>query len=119
MDSNWAYVVTGSGTSSNVFLGTAWCAPYIAQTPSAFTSIPILVPIRTLVNRPTLYARSFALELRHSRAIRLDNNLPEDVLTYGSETWKLYPLLRRDGNTPNPVGTFQHTGTYGYAIRTS
>ena len=120
LDNVWSYAQNQNSTANTAFLALNWCGPLFINTPSSYTNTPLLVPIRILVNRPTANSRTFALSLQNCRVVRLDNNQPEDVLTFGSETWKVYPFFRRDGNqTVLNNAWYTNSGTFGFAIRTS
>lgn len=86
--------------------------------PSNFTTTPLLVPIRLTAPHPEGGINMTIVgSLKHSRLVRIDNHLPEDVLVYGAENWKVYPMLRRDATTPRPFANVPHSGTLGVAIR--
>ena len=46
------------------------------------------------------------------RYIRIDNYNPKDVLTLGTDQWKVFPVIRKNG----PTGEV-NSGLYGYAYR--
>lgn len=46
------------------------------------------------------------------RWVMLDNHDPGDVLTIGTEDWKLFPVIRKNGSLGQP-----NSGLYGYAYR--
>jgi hypothetical protein len=48
----------------------------------------------------------------HLRWVRLDYLSPGDVLTIGSDQWKVFPVIRKDGGTGQV-----NSGKYGYAYK--
>lgn len=58
---------------------------------------------------------SLVADLKHARYVRMDNIEPLEVISEGSDHWKVYPVYRKDASARN--GGLLHSGTYGYAIR--
>ncbi|AOH36882.1 hypothetical protein BGP89_11385 [Luteimonas sp. JM171] len=63
-----------------------------------------------------------ALQLHHLRHCRIDNYNIGDVVEFGPDRWKVYPIGRKDlaNRTPGSSGGGErllHTGTYGFAVR--
>lgn len=87
--------------------------------PSAFNEAEILLPIMPLVRRPdTLWTITAAL--KHARHCRIDNQEPGDIITYGGDQWKLYPLYAKNVAQRNGASWTtgaDHSGTLGVAIR--
>ena len=84
------------------------------------TGQTVLVPIQPTIDRGSS-KRSIVLDLVYARYVRLDTLNVGDVITLGSDRWKVYPVYKRDGSVRNgPSGftgvTSRHSGTYGYAI---
>lgn len=77
--------------------------------------LPIYIPMRRVDNVDTIVG-----VLRHARMMRLDNVSVGDVITYGSDQWKCYPLYSKNGVERNGVawttGAY-HSGTVGVALR--
>lgn len=85
--------------------------------PSAFNSDTVLVPLRAYKERPS-FKCSLVADLEHARHVRIDNLSPGDIITIGSERWKVFPWYKksftdRSGSTI----AINHTGTLGWAIR--
>lgn len=114
----------GSGASL-ARLSNAGAASLVAallnSTPSGFNSGSILLPIKATLDMGS-NGRAVVASLAHARFCRIDNNLPGDVISYGSEQWKLYPWLRKSTASRNGSSNIfsappNHSGTLGYAIR--
>lgn len=79
---------------------------------SAYTSRAVMAsPIWTL-SRPNSVV-SLAGIAPALRVISLDWIAPGDNLTLGSDVWKVFPVIRRNGATTEP-----NSGLYGYAFKT-
>lgn len=75
-----------------------------------------LVPIQPHIDRGST-KRSIVLDLLYARFVRLDTLNPGDVITFGADKWKVYPVYKRDATARTPATNATHSGTYGYAIR--
>lgn len=116
----WADQPTGGGPTALYKLQAVACAdPHIARSPSAWNSEAILLPIQAYQTR-TSAKMSLVVDLANARYVRMDNYLPEQIITLGADRWKLYPFYRknadrRDGQSVG--GMIDDTGTFGWAIR--
>lgn len=84
--------------------------------PSVWNSEAALLPIRCYKQRPSFKA-SLISELADARIIRIDNLSPGDILTLGSDKWKVFPWYRKDASLRNGGQDLNHSGTFGWAIR--
>lgn len=85
--------------------------------PSAWNSESVLLPLRLFKTRPS-YKSSLILDCEHARHVRIDNFNPGDVLTLGSDKWKVFPWYRKNTAERNATNTsHNHSGTLGWAIR--
>lgn len=111
----------GSATNS-AQIGIRHNTPLNSTQPSAWSSESVLLPIRAYKERPD-YKSSLIADLEHARLVRLDNLSPGDVLTIGSDKWKVFPwytknAAQRDGPVDaSGGGPLDHSGTLGWAIR--
>ncbi len=116
----WADHPTSAGPDAQgKLLAAAQAAPHIARSPSAWNSEAPLIPIQAYYTRASA-KMSLVADLKHARYLRVDNYDPEQVITLGSDQWRVYPFYRknttqRDGQTAG--GLIDHTGTFGWAIR--
>lgn len=117
VDNAWT-TTWNNATGVNTFRGQRWQTNKLTRTPSPFTTTPLLIPAQIILNRNTTNQQSHFGRLENFRYLRIDNNLPEDIITFGDESWKCYPLFRRNSAERTPSGAVgNHSGTYGYAIR--
>lgn len=115
---------TQTGTSDQLIpIGLHAQSELIWQQPSAWNTEAALLPMRFYKPRSS-FKVSAILDLAHARHIRMDNLAPGDVLTLGGDRWKVFPWYRKDAARRNGSGTavagvysFNHTGTFGWAIR--
>lgn len=87
--------------------------------PSSFNEAEVLLPAMSYIKRGSeLY--TLGVSLRHARKMRIDNVQPGEVITYGSDQWKCYPLYAKNTAQRNGAGWVtgtNHSGTIGVAIR--
>lgn len=86
--------------------------------PSLFNESEVLLPIWATMERSSGQHTPVAV-LRHARQMRIDNITPGDIITYGADQWKCYPLyskntIQRDG--ANWTTGAYHSGTVGVAL---
>jgi len=84
--------------------------PYLAGA-SALTGRTQLWPLWCLGRRPSQLASPLGYP-PDMRFIRLDYYNPKDILTLGTEKWKVFPVIRKNGALGEP-----NSGLYGYAYR--
>lgn len=101
--------------------GISAVAGLLTAAPSLLNSGHILLPVKNIVTRIGGGVTN-VLQHEHLRWIRNDLIDNEEIIEYGMDRWKCYPVLRknlneRNGNTASISGGFTHSGTYGYAVR--
>lgn len=96
---------TGAGINTSL--------PYSICGPSGFTGRTPLTPIMLWAWRDTVS------QLRHPigypediRVLRMDNFQPNDTITIGADTWRVFPFVRRNGTAGQ-----QNSGLSGFAYR--
>lgn len=107
------------GTTNSVLpIGMHACSQLIWQQPSGWNSEATLLPLRFYKMR-TSFKSSLILDCVNVRHFRIDNMTPGDILTLGSDKWKVFPWYRKDvtARNGNGNGDRNHTGTFGWAIR--
>lgn len=82
----------------------------LSNTPSSWNGESVLVPVTVYAQRPSNLITCVA-ELGHARFVMLNNLQDQQIITLGSDKWKVYPWWMRS------VGTNTGTGTYGHAFR--
>lgn len=110
---------TTSVTAGIGMEGSNYCASLLTSLPNLSNQATILIPIKGVAVRFD-GGRTIISNPRNARYMRIDNVVSGEIIEFGSEQWKVYPMYRKSGIVRNGVqGTpgAQHTGTYGYAIR--
>lgn len=110
----WSHV--NSATPSYNVMGINNVAPIYGMQPSAWNSETTLLPMRCYKERGS-YKTSLSADLDNARHLRIDNLAPADILTIGSDKWKVFPWYRKDSSARNGGADINHTGTFGWAIR--
>lgn len=93
--------------------------PLLERQPSALNEGAPLIPLDVFAGRPSNNI-SLCLRLRHIRALRIDNYNPGQVVTYGPDSWKVYPWFRKSTLAADRNGSVvgsTNSGTMGWAIR--
>lgn len=82
------------------------------------TGQTVLVPIQPWVDR-TESKVSLVADLKYSRYVRLDTLNPGDIITLGSDRWKVYPVYKKNASdrTGGSSTNVLHSGTHAYAIK--
>lgn len=96
----------------------SWLAaqPMHGMLPNQWNSETILLPISAWIPR-TGNKVSLVADLKHARYCRINFHDPGQIISLGSDQWKLYPWYAKDASTPNGAADAQHTGTFGLAVR--
>lgn len=101
------------------YIGWRHLSPLYALNPSSWNSESVLLPARALLERPS-YKSSLIADLENCRLFRIDNITPGDVLTLGSDEWKVFPFYKKNSLERSGLVLgmpMNHTGTFGWAIR--
>lgn len=114
IDGDWAGASVG--TSVGAISALYGAAPLIQRSPSAWNQESVLVPIHVYQRRPENFW-SLVLSVRHARYVRIDNYVPGQVITLGSDQWMVFPAYRKNASVRNGGSYIDHTGTFGWAIR--
>jgi hypothetical protein len=87
-----------------------------ANSPNQWNGEAVLSPIIVYTTRASGLL-SPVLQTAHIRWVMIDNLTDGQIITIGSDKWKIYPLWRRSSRTFNPSQNGGGTGTLGYAVR--
>lgn len=109
----WALALTNN---SGAVVGAGYLEPLIGIQPNMWNSEAVLLPIRAYRTRPEDMI-SLEGELKHSRYIRIDNLEAGQIITLGTERWKIYPAYRKNIASRDGGSGINHSGTFGWAIR--
>lgn len=101
-------------SESYAAVGISAAQPLIGLLPNTWSSEAVLLPIRAYQTRPSNKI-SMTADLQHARYTRIDHYSPGQVITIGSDRWKILPFFRKNSAQRN--GGSNHTGTFGWAIR--
>ena len=110
---------TAYGPDAGNLIGPSYAAALLYALPSQSNEATPLLPIHALIGRAS-QGLTIAASFGHARYCRLDNVVAGEVIPYGADQWKLYPMhsrndVQRDGVTW--ITGAQHSGTFGVAIR--
>lgn len=87
-----------------------------ANTPSAFNSEAVLIPVRMYANRPSGFV-SVVAELAHARFVNIGALDDQQIITLGADRWKVYPWWAR-GAVYDAIGySGNYSGLNGHALR--
>ena len=106
-------------TVDGATVGVSAAAPLIGILPNTWNSEAVLLPIRAYKVRASSKI-SLVADLEHARYTRIDNYTPGQIVTIGSDRWKVFPWYRKNTasrNAGSSSGSSAHTGTLGWAIR--
>lgn len=113
----------GGGWSTDSTTGTGYptsfqaVAPLLSLLPSAWNSETVLLPFPIYLNRTTGNKVSLVADLKNIRHCRIDNHAPGDIVTLGTDEWKLYPWYKKDAANRNGGSGVMHSGTLAFAVR--
>lgn len=108
----WHGTAANRVASSNIYL-----SPLLACLPNAWNLEAILLPFQVYVPRSSGNKYSLVADFKHIRHTRINYLEPGDIITLGSDQWKVYPWFRKDAATPNGGQSLTHSGTFAYAVR--
>lgn len=116
---SWCYTVGNAATDVRNHLGQACSSGLLWGNPSAFSSIAHLIPIKLMGASGTSGSWNILNTLKHCRLTRNDFYTAGEVVTLGAETWKIYPMYRKNAAVRNPGIGVLDSGTLAFAIRTN
>lgn len=105
-----------NGTASGAFNAIFPAVPHIGRLPNAWNNESPLIPIQGHVWAASSKC-SLAVDVRNARYVRLDNYEPGQIVTLGSDRWKVFPFYKRNVASRDAGNYIDHTGTFGWAIR--
>lgn len=83
--------------------------------PNAWNSDSMLLPLRVFGTRPSSFY-SPLIELPHMRVVRNTNYADGDIITLGTDRWRVFPGRCKNTLVPNGDSASDHTGTYALAV---
>ncbi|WP_236200241.1 hypothetical protein [Pseudomonas pseudonitroreducens] len=112
----WPYRTLPFSRAVDSFQAVEPSYPLISRSPSAWNSEAILLPIQGYVFRASNKA-SLVVDLENARYVRVDNYEPGQIITLGSDRWRIYPFYRKNTAARDGGMGIDHSGTFGWAIR--
>lgn len=108
--SGGSHATPGAAASAHGIAG-----PLLLRTPSTWNQQAILLPIQPYIGRASNKV-SIVAELAHARYVSLANYSPGDLITLGTDVWKVYPFWRK-GSEARPDTSGTDSGFLGLAVR--
>lgn len=113
---NWK----GMGSAAGDLVGSGDVVAGLLQSlPSQFNQNTVLLPLMAVQRRPS-NGQTIVVDMANARLCRIDNQLAGEIVTYGPDSWKIYPFHRKNADERNGVQWSTgatHTGTFGFAVR--
>lgn len=108
----------GGGWSDNINLPRASSpiSGLIDAQPNEYNGESVLLPISVWLPRSSSKV-SLVADLEHARYLRIDNHNPGEIITQGSDQWKVYPFYLKNTDVRDAGTNVNHTGTFGFAFR--
>ncbi len=96
---------------------TTYTVRSIFRSPNTWNSQALLVPIHIKI-RMASTLDSYLGYVEHVRLVRVDNYEAGDIITLGSDQWKVFPAVEKNSaNRNGDISDTSHSGTLGFAIR--
>ena len=103
-------------TLAGALVGIRPAVPLIGLLPNSWNSEAVLLPLRCYKIRPSNRI-SLVVDVEHARCTRVDNYTPGEIISIGSDRWKVFPWYRKDVTSRDGASAANHSGTFGWAIR--
>lgn len=108
-----------TGTTQGYIVGPHYCSSLLASLPNLYNQATILIPVKCVVARAS-GGRTIVAQPANIRHCRIDNHVPGEIITFGSEQWKLYPIYRKNNLNRNfgSISTYpKDSGSFGMAVK--
>lgn len=92
-------------------------APLASVLPNAWNGESVLLPIQVFMPRAVGGRVSLVADLADARYLRIDNQVPGEIISLGPDKWKVYPWYKKNSAVRDGGNGVDHTGTFGWAIR--
>lgn len=87
----------------------------MATQPNAWNADAMLLPLRIYGARPSSLYSALA-QLPNVRLVRNTNYSDGDIITLGSDRWKVFPGRCKNTSQPDGAQNMDHSGTYALAV---
>ena len=107
----------GVGAGSTSWYSGSFCVG--SSQPNAFSGESILTPLMIFAEY-SLNRYCLVFQAEHARHIRIDNYEDEQIITYGTDKWMIFPCKKRDMANRTVMYRYDSpngSGTFGMAIR--
>jgi len=109
--------LNSTGPDDRAPIGWGYCRDLFVSNPNSYDDSTILLPIRAFKKRGSIGVTP-VLEMKNCRAINILNLNPEQILSFGNDQWKIYPMYRKTEGLPPPQGAFaSRSYNLGFAVR--
>lgn len=111
--------VAGRAPSTGAKSTGGFCTLMVKYSPNAWNNEATLFPVQPYITRGS-NKMSFIADIDAIRYLRIDNYMPGDIITIGTDKWKVYPVYKKNSTLrllAANSSAFQHSGTIGYAVR--
>lgn len=115
--SNWRN--NNSSTVGTASMGISYAASLLTSLPNLSNQATILIPVKAIAIRNDA-GRTIIANPKNVRYCRMDNIVPGEIVTFGADQWKCYPMYRKDATQRDGVSWSTgaaHSGTWGFAIK--
>ena len=107
-------------TAGTGLQGMSYASGLLTAMPNLGNNANVLIPVKAIQFRFD-NGRTVVANPRNVRYMRIDNVVPGEIITFGTERWKCYPFHRKNATVRDGVdwysGGARHSGTWGYAIK--
>jgi hypothetical protein len=105
---------SGDGSFPNTNL---YIEPLLSYQPNFWNNETVLLPFPIHMQRSAGNKNTLVGDLKHIRQVRIDYREPGEIVTLGSDKWKLYPWFRKEITVRDGGAGTTHSGTMGCAVR--
>ena len=112
----WSSDTASSGANSKFGINGLAASTLLSVQPNAWNSESTLVRAQVFQWRDANKC-SMVADIKNARYVRIDNYSPEQIITLGSDQWRVYPYYRKNLSARDGGTGIEHTGTFGFAIR--
>lgn len=112
----WSHPGCLGRTEEHVVDAWEYQRPLLGRSPSTWNGQAVLLPITVVSRRPSTKF-SVVGSLGHARYLRNDNLADGEIITLGTDEYRVYPWVKKNAAVRIAGYDVQHSGTFGVAIR--
>lgn len=106
-----------NNTASAIASSIAASGVMLSALPNSWNSESVLVPVQVWLPRTSGNKVSLVADLAYARHLRIDNHEPGEIITLGSDKWKVFPNFKKNTTVRGGGDAVADTGTLGFAVR--